>query len=145
MASITIPHGHKNLLFAAMVANETGAEFEEDGQYITISDSPELTIPRYCFSQVFDPTGSKARAGDQLESAWRSTILNKRGYLKSFTDFEIIVTDDKPKDKRPAFLLRFPDEAAKAEAEGWAERTGYGTLTAYILAAVDEFNNKWKE
>ena len=65
MASITIPHGHKNLLFAAMVANETEAEFEEDGRYITISDSPELVIPRYCFSQAFDPTGSKAQDRDR--------------------------------------------------------------------------------
>jgi len=49
MASITIIQGAKNLVFAAQVANETGAEFEEtqgderiEGGWIKISDSPTL-------------------------------------------------------------------------------------------------------
>ena len=146
MASITIQHGHKNLLFAASVANETGAEFEEDGQWITISDSPELVIPSYCFTQAFDPEGRRAQQGDsRLESAWRSLLLNKQGYLKHFSDLEIVVSDDKPKDTRPQFLLRFPDETTKAKAEEWAERAGFESLTAYILEAIRGFNQFWQE
>lgn len=146
MASITIMHGHKNLIFAASVANETGAEFSEDGQWITISDSPELIIPRYCFDQALDPDGRGLSAGDnRLDNAWRSLLLNKRGHLVHFDDSEILISDEKPKDKRPQFLLRFPDEASKAEAEEWAERAGFSSLTDYILEAVTAFNQFWSE
>lgn len=142
MASITIMSGQKNLIFAATVANDTGATFEEEGQWITISDSPDLTISRYAFDQAFDPNGR--RGGDsQLESAWRSLLLNKRGNLIRFDDFEILISDNKPQDKRPSFLLRFPDEEAKANVEQWAERAGFETLTEYILEAVKTFNEFW--
>lgn len=147
MASITIQQGHKNLVFAHLVANETGAEVEENGQWITISDSPELAIPYYCFTQAFDPEGQRQARGDtRLDSAWRSLLLNKRGYLDRFTDFEILITDEKPKgDKRPQFLLRFPDEGTKQIAEQWAGRAGYNSLTDYIIAAIEAFNEQWSE
>jgi len=146
MASITIMKGHKNLIFAAEVANQTDAEFEENGQWITISNSPELIIPRYCFDQAVDPTGQRRNRHDpQLESGWRSLLLNKRGHLQSFDDFEIIISDDKPKDKRPQFLLRFPDAAAKERAEEWAERAGFGTLTDFILQATSDFCDFWEK
>ena len=137
MASITIQTGQKNLIFAAIVADQTDAEFTEEGQWITITDIPSLTIPRYCFDQAFDPEGQRARQGDtRLESAWRSLLLNKQGYLRSFNDSEIYITDDKPQEKRPSFLLRFPDDMAKERAEEWAERAGFPSLTDFILDAV---------
>lgn len=143
MASITIQHGHKNLVFAASVANETGAEFEEQGQWIVISDVPELTIPRYCFSQAFNPDGQRDAA--RLESTWRSLLLNKRGYLVSFDDYEIIIADEKPKQGRPSFLLRFPDAAAKARAEEWARRAGFASLTEFVLKAVERSCDFWEK
>jgi hypothetical protein len=146
MASITIMHEHKNLIFAAEVANQTGAEFEEDGQWITITDTPTLTIPRSCYDDAFDPNGQRQRQGDsQLESAWRSLLLNKQGFLVHFDDFEIIITDEKPKADRPQFLLRFPTQAEKGEAEKWAARAGFSSLTDYILEAVKAFNKSWSE
>ena len=146
MASITIMHGHKNLIFAAEVANQTGAEFEENGQYITISDTPTLTIPRYCYDGAFDPDGQRQRQGDtQLENAWRSLLLNKQGYLVYFDESEIVISDEQPKDKRPQFLLRFPDEETKRETEEWAERMGYASLTEYILEAIDRLNKDWEQ
>jgi len=147
MASITIMHGHKNLLFASCVANETGAEFEEDGQWITISDEPELTIPHYCYSQTFDPEGRRSAQGDpRLDSGWRSLILNKRGYLVRFDEFEILISDVKPQEerKRPSFLLRFPSEDDKARAEVWAERL-HLTMTDFILAAIDRYEQTLQE
>jgi len=145
MASITIQHGHKNLVFAASVANETGAEFEENGQWITISDSPELTIPRYCFNQAFDPDGSRSHHGENLESIWRSLLLNKKGFLVYFGDTEIYISDNKPKDPRPQFNLRWPDQETRDRAQEWANRAGFESLTAYIVAAVDAFNASWAE
>ncbi len=146
MASITIMHGHKNLIFAAEVANQTGAEFTEDGQWITISDSPTLTIPRHCYNEAFDPDGRRAGRGDtQLENAWRSLLLNKRGYLVEFSDYEIVISDEQPQDKRPQFLLRFPDEEMKRKTEDWAARMGYGSLTEYILEAIDRLNKDWEQ
>lgn len=145
MASITIVHGHKNLVFAAEVANQTGAEFEEKGeQWIIISDTPTLTIPRYCYDGAFDPDGRRAR-DPQLESAWRSLLLNKQGYLVYFDDDEIVVSDEKPKDKRPQFLLRFSDEEMKRETEEWAAKLGYDSLTEYILEAIDRLNKDWEK
>jgi len=145
MASITIQAGQKNLIFAATVADETGAEFAEDGQWITITDTPTLTIPRYCFDQAFDPEGRRARQGDaRLESAWRSLLLNKQGHLRSFSDSEIYITDDKPQEKRPSFLLRFPDDGAKERAEEWAERAGFSSLTDFILNAVTRACEFWE-
>lgn len=143
MASITIQAGHKNLLFAAEVANETGAEFEEEGQWITISDSPTLTIPHYCFRQAFDPDGRRARDG-RLESAWRTLLLNKRGHLQYFGDDEIVITDDPPKEKRPATLLRWTAQREKDEAEQFAARLGM-SLNEYILNAVAEWNFYYSE
>lgn len=147
MASITIQHGHKNLIFASLVATETGAQFEENGDWITISDNPELVIPEYCFRQAFDPDGRRSQRGDtQLDSAWRSLLLNKKGYLVTFTDFEIIVSDTKPhEDKRPQFLLRFPDDGAKTRAEEWSQRAGFDTLTAFILDAITTHCNFWEK
>jgi len=143
MASITIPAGHKNLLFAAEVANQTGAELEENGQWITISDSPTLTIPNYCFIEAFDPMGQRAHDG-RLESAWRSLLLNKRGHLAYFGDDEIVITDDPPKEKRPATLLRWSAQSEKDEAERWAGRLGM-SLNEYILNAVAEWNFYYSE
>lgn len=145
MASIKIQHGHKNLLLAANVARETGAEFEEDGQWITITDSPRLTIPRYCFDQAFDPD-YKRRNDSQLESAWRSLLLNKVGHLEYFDDHEITITDEPPKEerKRPGFLLRFPDPETKERTEEWAARTGY-TLTDFLLDAAERYIQFWEE
>lgn len=137
MASIRILNGHKNLIFAAAVANSTGAQFEEKGEYIEISDSPELTIPHYEFTEVFG-----IRVSD---SAWRSLLLNRTGYLKFFDDTEIVLCDDPPKQGQSNFLLRFPTVAEKKSAEEWAERAGYETLTDYILAAIDAFNRNWSE
>jgi len=147
MASITIQHGHKNLIFAANVANQTGAEFEEDGQWITISDSPRLVIPRYCFDEAFDPDRRRSRQGDdQLESGWRSVLLNKRGHLEYFGDDEISITDGPPKEerKRPGFLLRFPNQEAKERTEQWAARSGY-TMTEFLLEAAERFCQFWEE
>ena len=143
MASITIQAGHKNLLFAASVANETGAEFEEQGQWIAISDSPELVVPHYCFRQVFDPDGR--RNSTSLDSVWRSLLLNKRGFLVRFNDHEIIVADEKPRDRRPSFLLRFPNQAAKARAEEWARRVGFASTTDFVLEAVERFCRFWEK
>jgi len=146
MASITIMHGQKNLIFAAKVANETEAEFEENGEWITISDSPELTIPRYCFDDAVDPDGQRRKRLDsQLESDWRSLLLNKQGHLKHFDDYEIVITDEKPKSERPQFLLRFPDEDTKTRAEEWAERSGFPSLTDFILEAVSGFCDFWEK
>lgn len=146
MASITIMQGHKNLVFAACVSNETGAEFEEDGQWITISDSPRLTIPRYCFTQALDPEGQRARRGDpRLESSWRSLLLNKRGHLLHFDDFEIVIGDEKPKKEQRQYLHRFPDAEAKSRAEDWAERAGFSSLKDYINDAVERAGRFWAE
>jgi len=143
MASITIQAGHKNLIFASEVANQTGATFEEDGQSITISDSPTLTIPRYCFDRAFDPDGQRARDG-RLERAWISLLLNKNGYLEYRGDDEIVITDDPPKDRRPATLLRWSTQREKDEAEKWAGRLGM-SLNEYILNAVAEWNFYYSE
>jgi len=143
MASITIQHGHKNLIFAAEVANQTGAKFEENGQRITISDSPDLVIPRYCFDHAFDPDGQRGRDG-RLERAWRSLLLNKSGRLVHFTDHEIVITDDKPAEKRPATLLRWSTQREKDEAEKWAGRLGM-SLNEYIVNAVAEWNRYYRE
>ena len=148
MATITIQHGHKNLIFAANVANETGATFEENGNWITISDTPELVIPEYCFRQAFDPDGRRGQRDDpQLASAWRSLLLNKQGYLVHFDDSEILISDTKPqeKDKRPQFLLRFPDQDARDRAEKWASRAGFDSLTAFINEAIAAYCNFWQE
>jgi len=145
MASITIMANHRNLLFAAEIANDTGAEFSEEGQWITISDNPELSIPHYVFSGVFDPNGRRSD-DPQLERAWRSLLLNKRGFLKYFGDDEIIISDEDPKEKgRPQFLLRFRSEDERAEVEEWATRAGFENLTAYILEAVNAFNDYWRK
>jgi hypothetical protein len=145
MASITIMHSTKNLIFAAEVANQTGAEFEEEGQWIKIYNSPTLEIPEYCFREAFDPRGTRGDTS-QLESVWRSLLLNKVGYLVYFGDDEIVLSDTNPKEKpkRPQFLLRFNAEDTKDNAELWAERAGYDSLTSYINAAVEAFNEKWK-
>lgn len=137
MASIKITNSHKNLLFAAAVANSTGAEFEEQGDWIIISDSPDLTIPHYEFTEIF---GNRVS-----ESAWRSLLLNRTGYLKFFDDSEMILCDDPPKQGQANFLLRFPSPAEKRSAEQWAERAGYESLTEYILASVEAFNRSWVE
>ena len=145
MASIKIQAGQKNLAFAALVADEAGAEFAEEGQWITITDTPSLTIPRYCFDQAFDPEGQRAQQGDtRLESAWRSLLLNKQGYLRSFNDSEIYITDDKPQEKRPSFLLRFPNDEMKERTEEWAERAGFSSLTDFILNAIARACEFWE-
>jgi hypothetical protein len=115
MASITIMKGHKNLIFAANVANETGAMFEENGDWITITDSPELTIPSYAFRQAFAPDGRGNQA--QLESVWRSLLLNKQGYLVNFDDWR---------------------------AEQWSGRVGFESLTAFILDAIKSRCDFWE-
>ena len=137
MASITIMAGSKNLIFAAEVANQTGAEFHEEGQWIVIEDSPTLTIPGYCFHHAFDPESRRARTEPaQLESIWRSLLLNKQGYLIYFGDDEIVISDDPPKaPARPALLLRFASQEQKAEAETLAEQLSQ-SLTAFVLEAV---------
>lgn len=137
MASIKIQNHHKNLLFAAALANSTGAEFEEQDTWIVISDSPELTIPHYEFSEIFGTRVS--------DNAWRSLLLNRTGYLKYFDDHEIVLCDDPPKQGQSNFLLRFPTPAEKRDAEEWAERAGFETLTDYILAAINDFNRSWSE
>ena len=137
MASIQFQTSAKNLIFAALVANETGATFREEGQNIIIEDSPTLTVPQYCFHQAFDPEGHRARTEPaRLESVWRSLLLNKSGYLRYFGDDEIVISDDPPEtEARPALLLRFANQEQKAEAESLAERRGQ-SLTAFILEAV---------
>lgn len=141
MASITIPHTHKNLIFAASVANETNATFDEGEQWIIISDEPTLTIPSYCFR---DAVGGDAY-GPQHERAWRSLLLNKKGYLIYFGDDEITLSDEKPTEKRPSYLLRFDSEAQKDLAEKLASEMGYGDLREYLIAAVDNLNQQWEE
>jgi len=144
MASIKVQHSQRNLVFAAEVANDTGAEFTEDGGWITISDSPELTIPRYAFDHSFDPDGARAHRGEDLGRIWRSLLLNKQGHLVRFDDMEIVIADEKPA-QRATFLLRFPSDAEKAATEEWAERAGFDSLTAYVLAALEAFNASWQE
>ena len=143
MASITIQQSHKNLIFAALVTDQTGATFKEEGSWITIEDSPRLTIPHYCFSQAFDLEGQRSRVGDsRLESAWRSLLLNKRGHLIRFDDYEIVLADEKPDPA--AFLVRFPDSELKAAAELWAARGNF-SLNSYILEAIERANRFWEE
>jgi hypothetical protein len=141
MASITLRNSHKNLLFAAQITNDTGASFEESQTGITIQDSPELTIPRY----IFDENYVGGYTSGNRDQQWRSLLLNKKGYLKYFGDDEIILTDDPPQKGQTGFLLRFPTSAEKEQAESWAERLGYGSLTEYILAAITSFNQSWTE
>lgn len=146
MASITILNGHKNFLFAAKVKEETGASFEEGDQLIVISNSPDLVIPRYCFSQVFDPDGSRCQRGDPtLEMGWRSLLLNRQGYLRYFADGEFAISDDPPAEKRPAILLHFRDVEEKALAKEWAERLEFPSLTSYIRQAITAYNQMWRE
>jgi hypothetical protein len=142
MASIKIKNNHENLIFAAAVANSTGANFEEQGEWIIIEDTPELTIPRYEFDDAIDFKAD--RDSDEIELAWRSLLLNRKGFLRFFDDHEIVLVDDPPKNGQSNFLLRFPTAAEKRQSEEWAERAGYDTLTSYILAAIDEFNKNWK-
>lgn len=138
MASITIQQGHKNLIFAAQVANETGATFEEEGQSITISDSPRLEIPRYCFDQAFDPDGRRgSRYDPQLESAWRSLLLNKRGYLVYFGDAEIVISDDKPSEA-PSMLVRFHTAAEKERVDTTAAHVDM-SLNEFALTALEHY------
>lgn len=47
-------------------------------------------------------------------------------------------------DKRPTFLLRFPDKETKGTAESLAERLGY-SLTEYVNQAIESFNKSWNE
>jgi len=144
MASITIQHSHKNLIFASVVANDTGASFKEEGGWITIEDHPRLVIPHYLFTQAFDPEGRRQRqGGSRLDSAWRSLLLNKRGKLLYFGDDEIVIVDEIPEVAK--FLLRFPDPEVKAEAEEWADRGAFPSLNAYILDAVARHNLLWEE
>ena len=143
MASITIQQSHKNLIFAALVANETGATFKEEGSWITIEDSPCLEIPHYCFSQAFDPEDQRGLRGDsRLGSAWRSLLLNKRGHLIRFDDYEIVIADEKP--EQTAALVRFPNPAVKSTAALWAERINM-SLNSYILDAIERANRFWEE
>jgi len=143
MASITIMAGHKNLLFASEVANQTGATFEESGQQIIISDSPRLVIPRYCFNSAFDPEGQRVHDG-RLERAWLSLILGKHGYLEYRGDDEIRITDDPPKDKKVTTLLRWTAQSEKDEAKEFAGRLGM-SLNEYIINAVAEWNRYYRE
>ena len=96
MASIRIINQSKNLIFAAEVANQTGAEFREEGQWVIIENSPILTISRYVFNNVFEPR-------KESESAWRSLLLNKTGHLVKYAADEIVISDKKDM-KRPSFL-----------------------------------------
>jgi hypothetical protein len=91
MASIRIPHSSQNLIFAAYVANETGARFHETDGFTTISieDTRALTIPRHCFDQAFNPHGRRR----DLEDVWASLLLNKEGHLIYFGDTEILLCD----------------------------------------------------
>lgn len=140
MASITIKNSHKNLLFAACVANQTGASFEESGEWLIISDQPTLTIPHYCTRDAgWDP------AAPANNSAWRSLLLNKSGHLIHFDDSEIVISDEKPQEKRPGYLLRFDSQAQKDLAEQWAGQLGYSDLREYILAAIEALNRSWEE
>jgi len=144
MASITIQHGQRNLILSALVANETGATFREEGSWITIEDSPRLTIPRYAFREALDPDGQRSSDGtDRLESAWRSLVLNKRGHLIRFDDLAIVIADEKPEPI--AVLVRFPDGEEKGKAELWAARGGFPSMNAYILEAVAAYNRHWAE
>lgn len=138
MASITIQHGHKNLIFAAQVANETGATFEENGQWITISNSPDLEIPRYAFDEAFDPDRRRAaRADIQLESAWRALLVNKCGYLIHFDDYEIVIGDDKPGDA-PSMLVRFHTAAEKERMDDVAKKVNL-SLNEFALTAIEHY------
>lgn len=141
MASITIRNSHKNLLLAAQIANDTGATFEETQLEITIKDSPELTVPRYCFDNNY----VGGRTSGDIDRQWRGLLLNRKGYLKFFGEDEFILTDDPPQKGQANLLLRFPSPAEKEEAESWAERLGYNSLTEYILAAISNFNQSWTE
>lgn len=144
MASITIQQSHKNLIFAALVADHCGASFREEGQWITIERDEALEIPHYLFIEAFDPDGSRSRRyDDSLERAWRSLLLNKRGYLRSFSDQEIYITDDAPEEKRPAYVLRWNSQGQYEQAQEWAERAGYTDLRSYILEAIEQFNRWW--
>lgn len=143
MASITIINNPKNLAFASRVANATGAMFREDGEWVVIESAPTLTLSREHFDAAINPD-KRRRDYAQMDSAWRSLILNKQGYLQHIRDDEIVITDEAPTDKpRPAISLRFDSKEQKAEAEGWSDRAGYDSLNAYILAAVEAFNRSW--
>lgn len=145
MAKIRIHKSHKNLLLAAGVKEATGAEFSEseDGQWVTIEDSPKLVIPRYVFDDVLDPDRERAARGDSgLDRAWRGLILNKVGHLRSFDGHKIVIADSI--GDQPQFQFRFMDEEQKVTAEHWAHRAGYTSLTAYVRAAINAFNEMWE-
>ena len=141
MAAITIRLNPRNRDLAARLA-QTGASVEEHEPWLTISQSPELVIPRDLFERALDAQAARPSDAD-VDRLWRALVLNKRGHLQEITDDQIRLTDARPKVKRPQFLLRFPDHDSKDAAEAWAQRAGFPTLTEYILSAIEAYNDFW--
>lgn len=142
MAAIVILNSHRNIVFAHLLANFVGAEVEEEVDRIVISKDGRLEIPRFIFDEVFDEEEDSRLERAWLERAWRSLILNRTGTVEYVGDDKIIISD-KAAEKSSNFLLRFPTPEAKEEAEEWAEQAGFPSLTAYVLAAIREYNRFW--
>jgi len=133
MASIRLKSTPEYRAFAALVSNETGAEFVDSGNEIVITRCPELVIPAKCFREALQGAGP---------AEWRALVLNRTGYLKQFNDAEIVIVDNPP-TARPAFLYRFSNQDEKAEVEEWAGRLGV-TLTTFFSGALQEYIAFWK-
>jgi hypothetical protein len=143
MATIRIQNEEYNHQFVVSLAADQGYTWSEENGWLVVHGNPSLRIPRQTFDAVFDPTGT--RAGDPaLRRQWRSLIINREGHLEYFGEDKIVIRD-RPAETRPQFLIRFPDADTKAQAELWASRAGYESLTDYILAAIEMYNELWAE
>lgn len=135
----------------AQEAQKSGLHVEElDGGAFTIEDSPKLEIPFSMFEKavarqpsVFKNVAFYKRVS-MIEVAWRNLVVNREGYL-THLDLEKFIITDKAPGKSSNFLVRFPTEGMKREAEEWARLTGHTTLTDYILKALTSYNNMWME
>jgi len=87
---------------------------------------------------------AKALSIERLGGTWGFDLEAKAAIQRKLLGIPKQKIWSKPKDKRPQFLLRFPDAAAKERAEEWAERAGFGTLTDFVLQAVSDFCDSWE-
>jgi len=110
----------------------------DQGDFIELERRPGLEVSREDFELAW--LGLPLR---ERQAAWRTLGANRCGHV-AYGEGWMAVSDGFREGVRPAMLLRFPDVATRDRAVAWVGRAGYPTLTAFILAAV-EFFEDWLE
>ena len=119
----------------------------QDRGVITIRSDSEVVIEYSWFDEAVNSSGLTRGMTYHEESAqrgmwWRGLMLNRQGFIEGFSKERIVLSTQTP-IKPFSFLVRFPNEETKRFAEEWAETLEYGTMTDYIIAAMDDFNQRW--